>query len=149
MRRVEGSVLTLACSGCRAAFPTFQFSGDTDMVTAGLGSATFLDGLAVAIGEMTPAEWSDRESGLVRFAKRISQAEGSAFEAVRLLRAETTPSPSASVSLAQFRRTYQAPRLIFECPRCSREATVSSSSSAAEFVSSGGRLVLLGEVAVA
>jgi hypothetical protein len=149
MRRVEGTVLTLTCSGCGSTFPTFQFSGDTDMVTAGLCSATAAHDNAVAIGEMSSDEWNDQASGLARFAERIGKGEGSEFEAIPLLHAEAAPSASGAVSFAQFRHNYQAPRLIFGCPRCSQEATVTKSSTVADYVSSGGRLIVVGELAVA
>lgn len=148
MRRVEGAVLTLACSGCGSAFPTFQFSGDTDMATGGLGSATSVDNSTVAIGEMSADEWNDQSSGLARFAQRIGEAEGSDFEAVPLLRAEAAPSSSAAVSFAQFRQTHQAPTLIFRCPRCSGQAIVTKTSIVGDYVSAGGRVVVVGELTV-
>ena len=149
MRRVEGRVLALECSGCGSTFPTFEFSGDTDMATAGLGSATAAQENAVAIGEMLVDELNDRASGLARFAERIGREAGGEFRAVVLLRAEvTSPTPPPVSNFREFRETYQPPTLIFGCPTCSRDAMITKSSSVDDYASDGGRLIVVGDLTI-
>lgn len=146
MRRIEGEVLALSCAQCAEAFHSFEFSGDTDMPTSGLAAATALRGDWIALAEMSPEEW---DAGLRGFTERLGRELGAEFRTVPLLRVGAGVSPPPGASFRAFRRTHVAPRLVYGCPHCSGEAEVTGRQGAAEFQSAGGRVTLLGDLALA
>ena len=56
MERVEGEVQQVRCSVCGSSFPTFVFSGDTDMVTFGLEAASSVEPAFVVLGRLDEDE---------------------------------------------------------------------------------------------
>lgn len=50
-KKIEGSILWLKCKNCSAEFPSFVFSGETDMSTAGLRTLTNLESKRLYIYE--------------------------------------------------------------------------------------------------
>jgi len=118
--RVEGTVLKLRCSKCGSTFPHFRFSGDTDMVTAGLGSATSSARSELILAKMEAAEWNEFDvDGARRFEQRLSQQLGrSDIRVLRLLRVDKQSELLRGLSFADFRKTYIPPKLYFSCACC-------------------------------
>lgn len=141
-------MLELRCAACAALFPTFVFSGDTDVVTIGLVSATCSSGNEVALSEMTNAELQDRNSGLHRFAKRISEALRREFQAVPLIHAEDRNSNLKGRSFQEFRGGYLPPLLVFSCPLCAGEAVEVARESPLEYSKKGGCVTVLGDISL-
>lgn len=136
MRRVAGYIQKLRCAACEGQFATFVFSGDTDIATMDLETATAVETGEVVIGERLPSEMLDYASGREKFAERMSRERGVKFRPVPLLRAEDINVSTSDFSA--FRRAYQPPKLIYGCPRCAGEAQALGSESAAEYLSRGG-----------
>lgn len=115
MRRVEGEVQQVQCSTCAACFPTFVFSGDSDMVTAGLEAATSVEPPFVVLGQLNAdelnAEYAD---GRERFSNRMSERLGQHL--VVLSVARWTPAPSAkNMTFQQFQQAYRLSEPIYFC----------------------------------
>ncbi len=70
MRWIEGIVSSLRCEGGGHVTPHMTFSGDTDMVTAGLASLTSVVADEIVIAEMLVGEFE--EGGGVAFQTRIN-----------------------------------------------------------------------------
>ncbi|MDH7973416.1 hypothetical protein QH494_14595 [Sphingomonas sp. AR_OL41] len=148
MRRVEGQVLTIRCTSCSSIFPTFVFSGDTDMATAGLETATSLEPTSVALGELTADEFrAGYESGRTLFAERISRQYGADFVALSVPRWVQGPS-GEGLSLEEFRKIFKPASPVYDCPRCGGEAPVISQQSPAEFLETGGQLLVASSIAL-
>jgi hypothetical protein len=149
MRRVEGEILKLRCDACRMAFPTMEFSGDTDMATWGLASATSSSGDVLVVGEMTADEYGvGYAAGFDRFAERVTRQQGSVFKAAHLLRSEVDQSVAQGSDFSEFRRSYFAPTLIFGCLACGGDARVVGRESGQDFQHHGGKLTVLGELTI-
>ena len=113
MRRIEGEVLRLRCRTCSAAFPSFEFCGDTDMVTDGLGAVTSCTGDEIVVAEMLALEWRDQSGHL--FAQSIRDERQGEFRFVRCIAHEGGYTPPAGVGYKEFQRTYRAPQPLFAC----------------------------------
>lgn len=149
MRRVEGEVQQVQCSTCAARFPTFVFSGDSDMVTAGLEAATSVEPPFVVLGQLNAdelnAEYAD---GRERFSNRMSERLGQHLVVLSIAR--WTPTPSArNMAFQQFQQAYRPSEPIYLCPKCGGEAAVATRQFSADFVAEGGRLVLTEGIALA
>jgi hypothetical protein len=147
--RVEGEVLKLKCSSCEAEFPTFCFSGDTDMVTIGLESVSCLDPAGVVLGTLDQDELRvGVDQGREHFANRMSQLLGTNLVALSVRHWIKEPS-GAGMSFQQARRVYRPPQPIYSCPKCFGEAQVASTHEPADFIAQGGRLELTGDLTLA
>lgn len=144
MRRVEGHVEELRCGTCGGEFATFVFSGDSDMATAGLETATAPETGEVAIGERLPPAMRNHSAGLVQFAERISTELGRKFSPVPLIRAEQPMAPPASADFSAFRSSYKPTELVYGCPKCGGEARVMKRETVAEYVMRGGAISAVG-----
>lgn len=141
MRPVQGDVVTLRCEQCRTTFHHFEFSGDTDMATSGLGSLTSCLGNDVVIAEMTPAEWNAGKDGEGAFSARISGALKRDLATVRLLE----PKPNKSLFFYPFAR--RAPVSIqYACACCSGgRAREVRRATAHKFQAVGGMITIFGD----
>jgi len=139
---VECSVSILRCSECGEHWPNMTFSGDTDMVTAGLGSLSSRALNELVIAELSPHEFTDTTGQAL--GERISNQLGRTdLRSIRLLRSEQAPI-AAGTSFQQFREKYEPPRLVFVCPDCEGgEATEIASVSLDAFKAQGGKLTNL------
>lgn len=149
LNRIEGSILRLRCMRCDRTFPHFRFSGDTDMVTAGLGSATSCAENEVVLAEMEPSEWNGFEAGGAQaFEQRLSQELGRTDLRVILLLRVKARSPSArGLSFQEFRKQYQPPLLQYSCACCADGASTEVSElTVEEFRNSGGKVTLTGHL---
>jgi len=148
MRRVNGEVLTLRCTSCLATFPTFVFSGDTDMATDGLEGATSFEPPSVALGELTAGEWREGyEAGRALFAKRVSLEQGAEFVALSVARWIEGPSGNG-LSFQEFQKIYRPNAPVYRCPLCGGEAPVIARQSPSEFLGAGGRLIVADNLAL-
>jgi hypothetical protein len=143
MQRVEGYVEQLRCGSCGGEFATFVFTGDSDMMTAGLETATAPQTGDVAIGGRLPTEMRDYVAGRAQFAERISDVLGVKFKPVPLLRAQHTSAPVTG-DFSAFRRSYKPPELVYGCPRCGGEARVTKRQTPTEFIAGGGSISTVG-----
>ncbi|MNY10492.1 hypothetical protein D3C86_1434760 [compost metagenome] len=149
MRRVEGEVQQVQCSTCAACFPTFVFSGDSDMVTAELEAATSVEPPFVVLGQLNADELNAKYAdGRERFSNRMSERLGQHL--VVLSVARWTPAPSAkNMTFQQFQQAYRPSEPIYFCPKCGGEAAVATRQLPADFVAGGGRLELTEGIALA
>lgn len=143
MRRVEGHVEQLRCGSCEGEFSTFIFSGDSDMVTAGLETATAPETGCIAIGERLPSEMQDHSGGCRQFAERVSEDLGAEFRPVPLLRVEQ-PTGALASDFGTFRRSYKSPERVYGCPRCGGEARVMRRETPGDFIMHGGTILSVG-----
>ena len=141
VRWINASVSMLLCSKVGHKVPYVTFSGDTDMVTAGLASVSSISKSEIVVGEMTPPELADK-TGLL-FENRMNAELGrDDLRIARLLRIDEADIP-AGLSFQEFQRGYVAPRLVFACPRCiSEEAIQTERQTLADYVYAGGMLTM-------
>lgn len=146
-RWVEGSVSILRCEAGRHSTPHLIFSGDTDMVTAGLAALSSVTRDEIVVAELEPSEFSD-ETGR-SFQRRINDLLGrDDLHFITLLRVEECAGLEA-LSFQAFRKAYTPPRLVFACPRCEvGEAISVKIERPSDFERSGGQITVLGAVEV-
>jgi hypothetical protein len=147
LRRVSGTVLKLHCSSCRKTFPHFSFSGDTDMVTLGLGSVTSCERNEVVLAEFSAGEWNDLEvDGAARFERRLRKLlDRDDLRVVRLLAVEETATVARGVSSQKFLKQYRPPNLVFSCANCEGgQSRPISEATVDEFEQGGGRISVVG-----
>jgi hypothetical protein len=149
-RRVEGMVQRVRCNTCAAGFPTFVFSGDTDMATHGLVAVTAVDTGALALGTATDEEY--RAGYLVSrrlFAERVSRELDHCMVAVDVARYEPHTPQASSESFQQFREGYSPPEVIYACPVCGGDARVEEQLSPQSFRKAGGELIAVDGLSLA
>lgn len=130
------------CNICAAGFPTFVFSGDTDMATDGLVAVTAVDTGALVLGAATDEEY--RAGYLVSrrlLAERVSRELDHFMVAVDVARYEPHASQAGSKNFQQFRESYSPPEVIYACPVCGGDARVEEQLSPENFRKAGGQLV--------
>lgn len=150
VRKVEGELVRLRCKACGGTASQLVLSGDTDMATDGLGTATSCSADRVAVGEMTKEEWADGEAGLAGFEARLQAALGAPdLRVVRLLRVKKQTSATSGESFAAFRSRYRSPTLIYSCPCCGvGEAEAVANMSVAQFRIRGGEILTDGKIEI-
>lgn len=150
MRRVQGTVRRVRCDGCAASFPTFVFSGDTDMATYGLVAMTAIHSGALALAALNPEEYSAGFAGGQRLAaERVSHQLSQSMVAVDVVRYEHRSTGAAGDSFQQFRQGYRAPEPIYSCPACGGDARVEEELTPEAFLASGGKLILTHDLTLA
>lgn len=144
-RAVEGTLLRLRCQECLSEFPHFIFSGEDDLDTEYLSSASAADTNEVALFQVSPQVW-DRtdESRSLLIETELEKALGrNDFRVVRLLRVEEKNDSAAGLSFQDFMKGYQPPVLVFSCPCCgSGESHSIGEMTIEEFEDSGGRILV-------
>lgn len=148
-RSVVGTVLRLRCQACGAVFPHFLFSGDEDIDTAGLCSASGCNQNEVVIVEAEPDEWNDFEgAGASAIEERLSQQFGRAnLRVLRLLRVERETAPVAGLSFRDFKKGYKPPVLVYSCACCAEgESRAIEELTAGDFQRSGGQILVTGRL---
>lgn len=143
-RYVEGVVSVLQCEAEGHLTPHLIFSGDTDMVTTGLGSLSSVVANEIVLAELDASELTDRPADA--FERRINELLGrDDLRSVQLLRVERQDIPP-ELSFQEFQRAYSPPRLIFACPRCNADSTVVRTESTQLYERSGGTIRLIGHL---
>lgn len=148
-RIVVGTVLKLGCQQCGATFPHFVFSGDTDMATVGLCSASSCARDALVLFEVEAAEWRDFALGEVAaIEERLArQFPGEALRLVQLLRVESDDSAAKGMSFRDFKKVYKAPVLVYACICCvDGESRAQDEISTEKFRRAGGNIMLTGQL---
>ena len=144
-QRVAGTILRLQCQACGAAFPHFQFSDERETETGGLFSASSGKADEVFIGEATADEWKDFDrAGATLAERRLALEQGrDDLRVIRLLRIESALTTGQGMSLADFRKSYRPPVMMYSCACCEGgESRVVGECSLEEFRNAGGRLDL-------
>lgn len=142
MRRVEGEVELVECSACHASFPTFVFSGDTDLVTFGLAAATSVEPPFVVLGELNEDELGAGHSrGRELFAERVGRLFGIVLTALKVARWVEGPS-GEGMTFQQFQQVYRPSEPVYRCPKCGEEAAVKARRTPNGFIAEGGKLEL-------
>jgi len=144
---IYNTILWLESQRTGGRFPMAQFSGDTDMVTAGWVSLTSISCHEIVVTQLTAEESqasASEPSAYVQVENRVNAALGrDDLRIPWLVRIEERGSQAVGLSFQEFRKVYRPPRLLYrdilapdslseELSRVSRE----------EFESSGGRLVV-------
>lgn len=146
-RRVEGDVLRLKCDSCGKEFAHFQFSGDSDVSTAGLGSLSSCARGDVVLASMEASEWNDYEGGGTgHFAQRISASlRRDDLRFIRLVRAVPQAPSARGMSFSAYSEVYKPPKLIFSCACCGTgESQVVEEMTAERFREAGGHIEIVG-----
>lgn len=148
IRQVEGTVLTIRCRTCGEHYPHFEFSGDSDTLTDGLGSATSCEKKELVIAETTAAEDNFCTSGIVEFEQRLARdLSRSDLHVIRLLRVERAPTVGPTSSLREFMKHYVPNTLVFSCPCCDGgEAVKIEELTPSDFQFLGGRITFVGRL---
>ena len=127
----QGRVLRLTCEECGARPAHFQFSGDTDMATDGLGACSDLTGSSLTL--YSPAHSAQDADSDCRSAR-----PGGVVEQVL---------PDGDESFASFRHRYRPATLEYICPWCEGgRMTVSQDLAPEEFIHQGGQIRCLGDI---
>lgn len=140
-RTVKGTILRLQCQACSAVFPHFQFSGERETETGGLFSASSGKADEVFIAEATADEWKDFDrAGATLAERRLALEKGrDDLRVIRLLRIESALTTGQGMSLADFRKSYRPPVMIYSCACCEGgESRVVGECSRREFEQAGG-----------
>jgi Zn finger protein HypA/HybF involved in hydrogenase expression len=135
-RYIEGSISVLRCKAEGHLTPHLTFSGDTDMVTADLGSLSSVSADEVVVVELGPGELGDVPTD--RFECRINALlDRDDLRFVRLRRVERDETP-AGLSFQEYQKAYSSHRLIFACPRCGADSVAIRTTSSRSYEQSGG-----------
>ncbi|RXS95035.1 hypothetical protein [Silvibacterium dinghuense] len=134
----------MRCSTCAVTFPSFEFSGDTDMATDGFVAATSMDTDAVALGVATVEEYrAGYSSGQHLFAARVRQKLDLNMVAIDFVRYEDHRPSSPGRSFQLFQESYRPPEAIYACPICGGDAHVEQKLTPEVFRDAGGQLILV------
>lgn len=119
-RRVEGSFLRIQCVACTAEFSHFIFSGDTDVVTADLASASSTTGRDLVLGIMTNDEFAaGDEAGRLAFTQRACDELGrDDLKQVHAIRSIDCGPSGAGNPFQAFRAAYRPPIIVYQCIVC-------------------------------
>ncbi|HEY0915487.1 MAG TPA: hypothetical protein VGE22_11500 [Solimonas sp.] len=138
---MTGTILRLQCQACGAVFPHFQFSGERETETGGLFSTSSGKADEVFIGEATADEWKDFDrAGATLAERRLAVEQGrDDLRVIRLLRIESALTTGQGMSLADFRKSYRPPVMVYSCACCEGgESRVVGECSLKEFGNAGG-----------
>lgn len=145
MRKVEGTVLRLRCDVCGSSFAHFVFSGEDDLETAGLCSASSCVQDEIVITQTDAREWRDLADGDVasverRLARELARDD---LKVIAVRRVEDHANEAAGMSFAEFRKVYRPPTLIYSCACCAQgESRMVEEITVSAFREGGGRVSL-------
>jgi len=119
IKNIEGDIIWLKCKDCASEYPTFVFSGETDMITSELRVSTDLDSRQLVIYDNSTVSVSGREVELLRVEREHSR-------------------PGESFQDFQNRLRVCKPRCFYRCIACADgKASVVRKLSANELLSVG------------
>lgn len=150
-RIVTGTILRLCCQKCGGTFPHFLFSGEDDIETAGLCSASSCDHNEVVLVEAESAEWNDFENtGASAIEQRLAkQLARNDLCVVHLLRIERNENVATGLNFHDFQKIYKRPVLVYSCACCANgESRVTEEITLDDFQKSGGRVLVTGRLAL-
>lgn len=131
----------LRCESCRREFPQVVFTGDTDMLTAGLASLTALTHNEVVLARLTGAEYNLGKAGASLFQDRIAlQLSRTDLALVKIKRWETfTKKPK----IVRFGFPLTEMIGVYECLYCPEgEARTFKTLNAERFEAKGGLITV-------
>lgn len=148
MSTIYDTILWLESQATKRRFPIVQFSGDTDMVTAGWVSLTSIERPEIIVTQLTAeecrltGEGSERDLQVERRVNRTLNR--SDLRCSWLARVEQVGPDGMGLSFQEFRKVYQPPKLSFR-DILSEGALAEEVGrvTLAEFRLSGGSLVVL------
>ena len=149
LRKVEGSVHRLHCESCRSTFPLFEFFGEDDTDTAGLGSAGRCGKDELVIAAMLPEEWNRYDTyGRERFEARIAELLNRPdLRVAKLLRIERQGPSGKGMSFQDFMKVSKPPLLIYSCACCANgEAKSIEEMEPDTFLARGGKIEFVGDL---
>jgi hypothetical protein len=143
-RCIEANVSTLRCETEGHLTPYVTFIGDTDMVTADLGSLSSIISAEVVLAELKTGETFNQPSDM--FESRINKLlERDDLRFVHLRRIDQEDIP-AGLSFQEYKKVYSPARLVFACPRCGADCFAIRNESPKAFEQRGGKLKLIGDL---
>lgn len=148
-RIVSGTIIELHCQSCGAKFPHFIFSGETDIDTTGLCSASVCNEPIVIITEIHPNEWSTFTSAMpIKIETRLRQETGlTNIKIPQLLKVEIKTPIEKKSNFRNFISNYRPPELIYSCICCSSgECRTTSERSIEEFIKLHGTIQTIGNI---
>jgi hypothetical protein len=148
-RKVDGIVHRMQCRSCKSRYVSFVFSGETDIDTAGLGSAASCNREEVVIAAMLPEEWNRYDTyGRERFEARVAEeTKRPDLRVAKLLRVEPRGPSAKGISFQEYAKVAKPPRLVYSCPCCGDgEATATEELEPDDFIARGGRIEFLGDL---
>lgn len=141
---IEATYSMLRCDGEGHIIPHLTLSGDTDMVTAGVGSLSSVAANGIVMAEMTSDEL--RVGALGQFQSRINALlHRSDLRSVALRRVEEGAT-TAGLSFREFQKAYVSRRLVFACPVCEADAFAIRTGSITSFQREGGLLTVVADL---
>lgn len=148
MNSIYDEVLWLRSQATTKLFPIAQFSGDTDMVTAGWISLTSTERTEIVVTQLTAEEYGVKAKDPTRYLQ-AEQRVNSALKRVDLrciwlVRAEQVGPSGKGLSFQEFRKVYRPPKLLYRDIFSSTSlAEVVNRATRAEFERDGGKLIVL------
>lgn len=138
------TILWLESRATCKRFPVAEFSGDTDMVTAGWVSLTSVANQEVVVARMTADEYEAGEPAAYRrMENRINAALcRDDLRASWLVGVDRQGPCAAGLSFQEFQKVYQPPRLLYrDILAEDSQAEQVGRVSLQEFQEGGGRLI--------
>jgi len=148
-RQFEGDILRLRCRKCEQTSVAFEFSGDSDMVTDGLCSASGCNDTEVVVFETTSTEWNALGNGDESLATQrlMDETKRSDLSISELHHVERKHSSERVLGVLDFVKAYEPPVLVYRCPCCrAGDAVATDRKTATEFVAAGGTITSLGRL---
>jgi hypothetical protein len=148
MSTIYDTILWLQSPATTKRFPIVQFSGDTDMVTAGWVSLTSVEHSEVVVTQLTGEEYHSTNkdsSGYLQVEGRVNSALNRCdLRCSWLVRVEEISPIGKGLSFQEFRKAYRPPKLFFRDIFCNDSlAEEVSCVTRAEFERNGGKLTVL------
>lgn len=143
---IRGSVKLIRCINCGSGLPLFEFDTETDTGAIGLCSAAQCNGRTIIIAETTLEEWNGLQSGnFISLRSRLISTSGIPdLQILHVKRIERKSRPSAGISFSEFKKLYQPPVVIYDCPCCADgEAFEVDEVAIAKFKEDGGVIKVL------
>ena len=144
-RQIEGTILCLACDSCAGKFSYFSIFGDSDTDTFGILSASSVAKNEVVIDQVIEdgGEYESKAQFISRLNKELSRNDLRISEIVRIV---STDGPYEGEDTRAFMIRYRPPQLFYSCIFCNNEASILSEIEPSEYISSGGVIILIGDL---
>lgn len=148
MNTIYDTIVWLQSQATSHQFPIVQFSGDTDMVTAGWVSLTSIDKPEIVVTQTTAAEHhaiAQGHDGYLQVENRINVALGRTdLRCAWLVRVEETSPMIQGTTFQKFRKSYRPPKLLFrDILGIESLASEASRTTRSEFERGGGKVLVL------
>lgn len=151
MQRIWDTVLWLQPEDGGKQFPIIQFSGDTDMVTAGWVSLTSVEKHEIVVTQMSGEEYRETATNPLEYQRvelRVNQLlNRTDLKIAWLAQVESDITGVQGSSFQEFRKAYRPPKLFYrDIFGEGAVATVASIATLEQFEDTGGSFVILDEL---